>query len=146
MEWLMGDPLPPNIQEFNVIVGVIFALLYDTHPMPKDLDAKEIASTLGVSASANLPSGRPFNEVFDYTARWLLDQRYIQAYGSNARERAVLTDKAFTAMNVVPPTLGRSRGSELVDATKEAKSVSGWAKLVELVGTLIGSVIKTMMD
>ena len=100
--------------------------------MPKDLDAKEIASTLGVSASANLPSGRPFNEVFDNTARWLLDQRYIQAYGSNA-ERAVLTHKAFIAMNVVPPTLGRSRGSELVDATREAKSVAHCARDVRQV-------------
>jgi hypothetical protein len=142
----MADPLPPNIQEFNAITGVIFALLYVAHPMPKDLDAEEIASTLGLSPSASMPSGRSFNDVFESTARWLHEMRYIQAYGGNARERAVLTDKALAAMNVVPPTLGRSRGSELAAATKEAKSVSGWAKLVELAGTLIGSVIKTMIE
>ena len=63
----MADPLPPNIQEFNAITGVIFALLYVAHPM-KDLDAEEIASTLGLSA--NMPSGRSF----------LHEMRYIQAY------------------------------------------------------------------
>lgn len=143
----MADALPPNIQEFNEIVGVIFAQLYDAHPVDRNVHAEEVASTLGVSPSVTLPSGRSFNVVFEATARWLHEQHYIQTtYGGNPREHIFLTDKALTAMNVVPPALGRSRGSELVDATKEAKTESGRANLAGLVGTLIGSIIKSIIN
>jgi uncharacterized protein YqgC (DUF456 family) len=49
-------------------------------------------------------------------------------------------------MNVVPPSLNQSRGSELVEATKDAASEAGRSKIAELVGTVIGSIIKTVMD
>jgi hypothetical protein len=33
----MAAALPPNIQEFNEIAGIIFAQLYASHPVPRDL-------------------------------------------------------------------------------------------------------------
>ena len=95
--------LPPNIQEFNEIVAVIFAQLYLSHPLEKTLDPTEIAKTIGVVST--LPSGRPFYEVFESTIRWLRREGYINAHGNDPRERATLTGRAFQAMNAVPPVL-----------------------------------------
>ena len=93
--------LPPNIQEFNEIVAVVFAQLYILHPVEKTLDPTEIATAIGVVST--LPSGRPFNEVFESTIRWLRREGYISVHDS--RERATLTGRAFQAMNAVPPVL-----------------------------------------
>jgi hypothetical protein len=142
----MADALPPNIKEFNQIIAVIFAQLYIVHPLPKTLEPDEVAEVLGVAPNATLPSGRPFNEVFAHTVVWLLHQGYIFSNGHHPRDRDVLTDKALAAMNVVQPALGMTRGSELVDATKEAASEAGKGRIAELVGTVIGSIIKTVID
>jgi hypothetical protein len=85
--------LPPNIQEFNEIVAVIFAQLYILHPVEKTLDPTEIATAIGVVST--LPSGRPFNEVFESTIRWLRREGYINAHSNDPRERATLTGRAF---------------------------------------------------
>ncbi len=138
--------LPPNIQEFNEITAVIFSQLYISHPMPKTIDPTEVASTLGISASETMPSGRTFNDVFGHTVNWLLTQKFIFSHGSFPRERVILTDKALVAMNVVPPSLNQSRGSELVDASKQAASETGKNRIAELVGTVLGSIAKTMME
>ena len=142
----MDTPVPANVQEFNQITAVVFAQLYTSHPLPKTLEPEEVASTLGISPSATMPSGRTFNEVFAHTVSWLLIQGYIYSYGHHARERNVLTDKALVAMNVVPPSLNQSRGSELVDAAKQASSDTGKNKLGELAGTIIGSIIKSVLN
>jgi hypothetical protein len=130
--------LPHNIQEFNEITAVVFSQLYISHPLPKTIEPDEVADTLGISRTGMMPSGRAFDDVFSNTVAWLVQQQYIS--------RACLTDKALSAMNVVPPSLGQSRGSQLVDATKQARSENGRGKLVELVGTFFGSIFKTMIE
>lgn len=92
-----------------------------------------------------MPSGRTFNDVFAHTVSWLLIQGYIYSYGHHPRERDILTDKALAAMNVVPPSLDHTRGSELVDATKDASSESGKRKLAELAGSFIGSAVGSIV-
>jgi len=139
-------PLPPNIQEFNEITAVIFAQLYNAHPFPKDLDPDEVASVLAISRADKMPSGRIFNDVFAHTVSWLTNQGFVFSCGAHPRERAILTAKTLTAMNVVPPSLNQSRGSELVDATKQASSATGRNTITEHVGTLIGSIIKSVID
>ncbi len=137
--------VPPHIQEFNEITAVIFSQLYISHPMPKTLDPAEVASTLGIAASETMPSGRTFNDVFAHTLSWLITQGFVHSHG-HPRDRCILTDKALTAMNVVPPSLNQSRGSELVDASRQATSETGKNRIAELVGTVLGSIAKTMME
>jgi hypothetical protein len=129
---MTSTKLPPNIVEFNEITAVIFAQLYDAHPISKDLDIDQIAGVLGRSRTETLPSGRTFIDVFAHTLPWLSHQGYIISNGSLPRERVQLTDKALIAMNAVPPSLAQSRGSELVDATKQASTTAGRGRLAEL--------------
>lgn len=138
----MTTNLPPNIAEFNEITAVIFAQLYIAHPMPKTLEPNEIADVLGRSHADTLPSGRTFNEVFAHTIAWLVHERYIFPNGSHPRERVQLTDKALVAMNVVPPQLDRSRGSELVDASKQGAPDRRRSKFAELGSGIISSVVE----
>jgi hypothetical protein len=141
----MADALPPNIQEFSEITAVVFAQLYIAHPMPKTLEPDEVAGVLGIAPNANLPSGRTFNEVFAYTVVWLLHQGYIFSNGHHPRDRDVLTDKALAVMNVVPPALGKSRGTELVEVTEQAASEHRRNQLIDLAGSLIGSIIRSAL-
>ncbi len=149
-----AEVLPPNIQEFNQIILVIFSQLYVAHPLEKTLDPAEIAALIGVSPTGTLPSGRRFDEVFESTMRWLHVQGFTNTYGSNARERATLTARALAAMNAVPPALEGTRGmpslptgttgTTLVEATEQAKQ-GRTKQLVDLAGSFIGSVIKSTL-
>ncbi|WP_316203355.1 hypothetical protein [Bradyrhizobium sp. SZCCHNS3051] len=138
----MTTQLPPNIEEFNELTAVIFAQLYIVHPLPKTLEPDEVAGVLGRPPAATLPSGRPFNDVFAHTVGWLVHEKYIYPNGAHPRERVQLTDKALVAMNVVPPSLGRSRGSELVDATKSASTEAGRGRLGEIVAAVVEGITK----
>jgi hypothetical protein len=137
--------LPPNIEEFNEITAVILSQLYMAHPLPKTLEPDEIADILGGRSTAAMPSGRTFNEVFSHTVAWLVHEGYVYPNGAHPRERAQLTDKALVAMNVVPPSLGRTRGSELVDATKQASTEAGRGKLSDLVSAVVEGITKGVL-
>jgi hypothetical protein len=102
--------LPPNVQEFNVITGLIFNQLYKSFPVIVDLiDRSAIAEAFGVQgndwAAHKLPSGRSFSEVLAYTTAWLAREGYIMAAGSHPSERVTLATKGLIAMNAVPSGL-----------------------------------------
>jgi hypothetical protein len=141
----MTGQLPPNVEELNELTAVIFAQLYIAHPLPKNIEPNEIAEFLGRSPAATMPSGRTFNDVFVHTLGWLVHEKYIYSHGPHPRERAQLTDKALAAMNVVPPSLGRSRGAELVDATKQASTVAGRGRLNELVAAVVEGITRAVI-
>lgn len=134
--------LPPNIEEFNEITGVIFAELYAAHPIAQTLDIDRIAKLLGRERVGQLASGRKFDEVFANTLPWLMHEEYLFSDGNILREKVRLTEKALVAMNAVPSSLGRSRGSELVEATKQASTDAGRSKLVEIIAGLAEGVTK----
>jgi hypothetical protein len=117
-----GTP-PPNIAEFNTIVGLIFAQLYEAFPVLVDLiDRNSIAKAMGVMgdwSAHKLPSGRTFNEMLAYTIAWLSAQNYALASGSHPAERVTLTDKGLAALNRMPKGLATTVGSELVKAKSE---------------------------
>jgi hypothetical protein len=131
--------LPTNIREFNEITGVIFAQLYAVFPIVQNIDADEVAKLLGHSLIDRMESGRTFSEVLSYTVSWLVSEQFIHSSGAHPRERVCLTTKALAAMNAVPEKLNQSIGLQITDAAKRSSSNEGKLKLVELVGTLLGS-------
>lgn len=153
-----GSAQPQNIQEFNQIAVVIFAQLYIAHPVPKTVDVAEVAALFEMTPTTVLPSGRSFNEVFTSTVWWLHEQGYTFTRGSVGVGAMTLSDKTFYAMNVMPPALQGPSGAglsspttptgntgmALVQATEQA--TQGRTKqLVDLAGTLIGSIIKSTL-
>jgi hypothetical protein len=141
--------LPPNIQEFNQITTVTFAELYIAFPMRKDLSLDEIAGKLGLSgAEAALPSGRKFNDVFLNTLQWLGDEGYVHGlanpFAPSPTKGLILTSKALTSMNVVPPSLsgeaaGEPLGPQILTAASDTTSVSGNTFITQVMGRFFGA-------
>jgi hypothetical protein len=138
---------PANIAEFNTIVGLVFAQLYEAFPMSVDLiDRDGIAKAMGITgewSTHRLPSGRTFNEILAYTIGWLSSQRYTMSHGAHPAERVTLTDKGLAALNRMPEGLTGTVGSELV----KAKSETGrrdWSGFGDLVGGIIGGYQKSI--
>ena len=138
----MAAELPPNMQEFNKIVGLVFSKLYPAHPVPTDIEADEIATLYGVEKSQFLPSGRTFNDVFAHTMAWLLTEGYTDSRGASPRQRVVLATKGLQAMNAVPSGLTNTVGEEIVQKTTAGKVDVSW--IGELIGSTIGGWAKTM--
>jgi hypothetical protein len=131
--------LLPNIKEFNEITAVIFAQLYVSFPIDLKLEPVEVGKALGVSESSTLPSGRAFNEMFSHTLVRLIREGFVDSYGTYPRERCVLTTKAMTVMNVIPPNLKQPLGSELREAAENGASAANKSRMAELIGDFFGS-------
>ncbi len=138
---MIDKVLPANIREFNEITGVIFAKVYAAFPEIQDIDADEVARTLGHSLSDVLESGRTFGQMLAHTVGWLVSEGFMRSFGAHPRSRVILTTKALAAMNAIPEKLGQSIGSQIAAAANEGSSNVGKLKLAELVGTLIGNFV-----
>lgn len=129
-----------NIEEFNVIAGMIFAQLYKAFPRGADIDQLTIATAMGLKAEADtLPSGYSFYDAFFTTRDWLMMEGYIRLHN-----KLTLTTKGLAAMNAVPS--GRKPiGTELTEVVQQG-SVSGYdlSRIGELIGGIFGGAIKTL--
>jgi hypothetical protein len=140
---------PANIAEFNTIVGLLFAQLYERFPIPiEHIQRQLIASGMGVSTATwethILPSGRPFSEVLASSLNWLTEEGYIRSRGPGSYEEVALTQKALAALNAVPQGLSASVGTSLVMAT--GGSGQNWSGIGDLVGGVIGGFTKTITN
>jgi|SRR5215831_8257007 hypothetical protein len=139
---MTAPELPPNVQDFNAITGVLFAQLYTSVPVPTKIDPDAVASALGLQdRQARMSSGKPFSELLSHTIMWLNTEGFIRSQPGLPLERAVLTDKGLAVMSFVPPSLSRPLGSELADATEETSTEGGKRKIAELMGNFFGSAI-----
>ena len=133
--------LPPDIEEFNTIAGLIFAQLYRAFPLRvQQIDRQSIAAVMGVGSdpSVKLKSGRSFAEVVGSTVAWLIDENFVLSRGL-AGEGATLSERGLAALHAVPPGLKQSLGSELAEAADADSSSGAPARIAELAGSLLGS-------
>jgi hypothetical protein len=142
----MAD-LPPNIKEFNVIVGLIFNQLYKVFPVIVPLlDRDAIAKALGVQgtdwSAHKLPSGRSFSEMLSYTTGWLVQEGYIKSFGSHPSERVTLATKGLIAMNAVPTGLKAPLGTEL-SKVADGPNINTSA-IGDFIGGLFGGLTKSL--
>jgi hypothetical protein len=138
---------PANIAEFNTIVGLVFAQLYERFPIAiESLDRDKIASAMNVPpgewSTYLLPSGRPFTEVLGHSLTWLSDEGYLRSRGSTTYQLVALTQKGLATMNAVPQGLSASVGTSLVMAA--GGSGQNWSGIGDLVGGVIGGFTKSM--
>lgn len=132
--------LPPNVEEFNIIAGLIFAQLYQAFPVVVDLiDRVAIAKAMGVADDQALASGRTFNLIATYTIAWLSAEGYIRSGGAHPAERVVLATRGLGAMNAIPPGLGQPLGSALARTAREPKGPDAANRIAELMGSFAGS-------
>lgn len=139
--------LPPNVQEFNVIAGLIFNQLYKSFPILVELiDRPAIAEALGAQGSDwsahKLPSGRSCGEVIAYTISWLAREEYIVAAGAHPAERVTLATKGLIAMNAVPVGLAAPLGAELSKVAE--RSNINVSAIGDFIGGMFGGFTKSL--
>lgn len=128
-----------NIEQFNVLVGAIFAKLYEGFPIPTDLvlmDFLEQMTTDQTSVEEN-----PYHNVrfFSSTVLWLADHGYLDSgsvLSNGTVIRCTLTARALELLKAMPSNLENkdpSLGDQLVSATKDGMT----GKVKELASDLL---------
>jgi hypothetical protein len=136
--------LPPNVQEFNTVAGLIFAQLYRSFPAYREIDKQAIAGAMDVMgpwAEHKLPSGRSFDDMLRSTILWLHDAGFIIASGAS-NQRMDFTEKGLAAMNAMPETLKQPLGSELAQAAERGGGEL-W-RIGDLIGGIFGGYTKSV--
>lgn len=115
-----------NIERFNILVGAIFAKLYEEFPLPVALSSATFATQL-VDAKAlhdGQHKGREIR-IFTATVIWLEEEGYVRKgsmLSNGTILRCTLTANALELLNAMPSNLevkGPSLGDQLIVATKE---------------------------
>jgi hypothetical protein len=139
---------PANIDDFNKIVGLIFAQLYRAFPAPVDIDRHAIARALGVPdgewPTYAMPSGRTFYDLLSNTIGWLQLEGYTKYFGDYPAENVILTTKGLQAMNAVPSPLKERVGVELQRAAGGSSGTHDWSRIGDLIGGIFGGYTKSM--
>jgi hypothetical protein len=111
-----------NIERFNIIVGAIFAKLYEEFPVPMDLHWTEFLDDL---MAVDDEGRHEYLRFFTATIEWLAYQGYLKIGSTLSGGRVikcVLTASTLELLNAVPKSLeseGPSLGDQLVTATKD---------------------------
>ena len=106
-----------------------------------------IAHQMGVASpdDAVLPSGRPFKQIVGFTLTWLADEGYIRRLNgefdiSRPWNDLILSEKGLSALNAVPPSIGKPVGSHLRNLSDQSPGAPAASqKIAEVVGSFIGA-------
>lgn len=141
-----------NIDEFNLMTGKVFAILYEAFPIPMYLSPAEFEVPVGAEGEYDPVTGEltgsepPAHEelIFAHTIQWLIDTGYmtcgplpsgctpsLRTHFPNSR----LTAKGLETLNAIPDSLkSESLGSQIAAASK-----SGSVELLKMaVGEALG--------
>ncbi|NBB11808.1 hypothetical protein [Pseudomonas sp. SLFW] len=129
-----------NVDRFDRLTGEIFAKLFQSFPMPIDLDYYDYTEIIAPDP-IHTPEGEvqvvEGQEFFQASVKWLVDSGYLslgrQVLSSTKIQQCVLTAQALAALKAVPDSLtGKSIGSQLQEAARggmidSVKSLTGKA-------------------
>jgi hypothetical protein len=140
---MSGDP--PNIQEFNIIAGFVFAQLYEVFPSRKKIDLQRVARGMGVEGNDwgahKLPTGRALHPTISDTIYWLDAEGFIKSHG----DQVVLTTKGLAAMSAVPEGLKEKLGVRLTKAVDKGQSSGvNTGAIGDLMGGFFGGLMKSI--
>ena len=151
---------PKNIENFNLIVGLVLLQLYESFPVEHDIDEEKIANAIGVAKESSaeelwpgqfiynygeVPGGGNFREFLWATLKWLRSEGIIRARGDIADRDVVLSAVGLELMKRTPTSLGSSFGDKLVEAGKDIGTDVGKSALSNVVGEFTGYVAKGLM-
>lgn len=129
-----------NVDRFDQLTGKIFAVLYESFPMPMDLYYFDYTKVIAPDPPESPEGERQIvegEEFFSASVAWLASSGYLtkgsQSLNSKEINGCVLTAKALAVLKAIPDSLsGESIGTQLQAAAKggmldSVKSLTGKA-------------------
>jgi hypothetical protein len=109
------EPIPHNIQRFNLTVLVLFDKLYNAFPTPIEIDAMKLGESV-VPEEADEGQAFDFGTEAHNVVTWLRQEdfiRYDDGSGfQNTFYQVVLTSKGLTALQRVPSSISPGQPKE----------------------------------
>jgi len=128
----------------NIIAGAIFAVLLENWPKDASLIPEKILTPI-----IEKPTSDDVN-VFRGLVNWLRDEGYIRYKSANmsgAFALVVLSEKGLRTLNAIPVGISGTKtfGEKIVEASKDVSKESAKKAIADLVGQMIGGVIKSLV-
>lgn len=139
-----------RMDNFNVVVAELFAMLHARFPFAPPFDGRDIARKLEIRDQLDgdeplaweFPNGDRFGDTLVAALRWLRDEDYIRtASDGNLMVDVILTSKGLSVMNAVPEGLNEPLGKRIADATTEVSTEARRATIGELIRLAIGGAL-----
>jgi hypothetical protein len=132
-----------NQEKANVIAGAIFAVLLENWPRDAHLIPEDIFLPI-----TETPTSDDVN-VFRGLVNWLKDEGYLRYKSANMTGSfglVVLSEKGLRTLNAIPSGIAGAQtfGEKIIEATKDVSKESAKKAIAELVGQMIGGVIKSL--
>jgi hypothetical protein len=132
-----------NQEKANLLMGIIFADLLAAWPTRIDLSSKEALQSLFGNVT------REDDLLYLWLMKWLADEGYIQfssSTHSGTYSLVVLSEKGLRTLNSMPAGISnnKSYGERITEAAKEVTKESAKRTITDLVGQMIGGVIKSL--
>ncbi|UQY32656.1 hypothetical protein K8U54_12970 [Pseudomonas fulva] len=133
-----------NIEKFDNLTGKIFADLYQSFPVVRQMAPVDYFQTFSELSGDDLKPNRAYKEALEFfvhTVDWLKGAGYLDVKMTlvDGTVRAVLTAKGLETLKQVPNSLG---GETIGDQLAQAAKNGLLDKVRELVGTALGKGIK----
>ncbi|UJD80104.1 hypothetical protein FS595_10500 [Serratia rubidaea] len=122
-----------NISSFDEYAGRVFALLYESFPIPLDLTIGDILGQQDMYMQHGIPAEMMTEcEIASYTVQWLASAGYLcmQAGNGNDFFHLVLTEKGLEVMKAIPGAidsqsqpLGKQISAALKTGAKETLKI-----------------------
>lgn len=118
-----------NISSFDEYAGRVFALLYESFPIPVDLTIGDILGQQDLYMHHGIPPEMMTEcDIASYTVQWLASAGYLSMQAGNGNDffNLVLTEKGLEVMKAIPGAidsqsqpLGKQISAALKAGTKE---------------------------
>ncbi|EOF8224070.1 hypothetical protein ACK2RV_003837 [Yersinia enterocolitica] len=113
-----------NINQFDEYVGRVFGILYESFPIPTDLNIGDVLGVSDLYSSSGIPPEMNTEaNIATYSVIWLANTGYIKMTGNNSNEffDLTLTAKGLEILKAIPDSLiphSSPLGTQIVDAVK----------------------------
>jgi hypothetical protein len=132
-----------NQEKANLVMGAIFANLLTAWPSPIHLTPQKILQPILETTT------RDDVRVFASLVKWLSDEGYLRigsATLDGSYSNVVLSERGLRTLNSIPSGISSSKsyGEKIAEAAKEVTTDTAKKTIADLVGQMIGGVIKSL--
>lgn len=97
-----------NINQFDEYVGRVFGMLYESFPIPTDLNVGDVLGVPDLYSGSGIPPEMDIEaNIATHSVIWLADTGYIKMTGSGGNEffDLILTEKGLEVLKATPASL-----------------------------------------